>query len=156
MQQPIKVAKRHCRALNSTTIKFAGHPLPFPFCSAPSIAPRFDHANPGAAAAVSWRAALGHGCTRDAAQASCCLHSRLPPPATPRPRDPANFAASLLGCTQHQGTFTAIHYCAARVARFLSLTQAQAISPGPRTKTLSPTCVDPTRGTASPTHTHTH
>ena len=58
--------------------------------------------------------------------------------------------------TQHQGTFTAIHYRAPHVAHFLSLTQAQAISPGPRTKTLSPTCVDPTRGTASPTHTHMH
>eukprot|EP00964_Phaeocystis_antarctica_P067405 scaffold40798_cov63-Phaeocystis_antarctica.AAC.5 len=36
------------------------------------------------------------------------------------------------------------------VARFLPLTQAQATSPGRRTKTSSPTfSVDPTRGTAS-------
>ena len=42
LQQRIKVGKRHC--------KFAGHPCSVSLLFDPSIPPRFDHANPGAAA----------------------------------------------------------------------------------------------------------
>ena len=101
LQQPIKVAKRHCDEVIQVKLHHKiGHPLfRFPFVRH-LPATRFDHANQVPPPLIAR--------SPGPRKASRCLQTRPPPPwavtaqparcvATPRPRDPTNLAASLLG-----------------------------------------------------------